>query len=75
MKKKLYILILLTITMLLTGCTKKYEGYWCTYDETATIVVLLNDDYKEKEKQAIEDAVKEYENVENCGTRRRSEGV
>lgn len=65
MKKKLYILIILTITLLLTGCTKKYEGYWCTYDETATIVVLLDDDYKEKDKQAIEDQVKEYENVES----------
>lgn len=65
MKKRINILLLFIMTLLLTGCTKEYEGYWCTYDETATIVVLLEDDYQEKDKVAIEDKVKNYENVES----------
>lgn len=65
MKKRINILLLFLMTLLLTGCTEEYEGYWCTYDETATIVVLLEDNYQEKDKVAIEDKVKSYENVES----------
>lgn len=65
MKKNLLIIALIIMTVFLTGCTSEYKGYWCTYDETATIVVLFKDGYKESEKQAIADKISSYENVES----------
>lgn len=63
--KKINILLIIIMSLILTGCGTKYEGYWCTYDETATIVVLLEDGYKEKEKSAIQEKINSYENVES----------
>lgn len=64
--KKTFTLILISIMALcLTGCTNEYKGYWCTYDETATIVVLFEDDYKEKEKLAVAAKIDDFENVES----------
>lgn len=65
MKKKIYTTLLIIMTIFLTGCTSEYKGYWCTYDETATIVVLFKDGYKESDKQAIADKVASYDNVES----------
>ena len=65
MKKRINILLIIIITLFLTGCGNKYEGYWCTYDEVATIVVLLEDDYTEAEKAAIAERINNYENVES----------
>ncbi len=65
MKKKIYTILLIIMTIFLTGCSNDYKGYWCTYDETATIVVLFKDGYKEKDKQAIADKIASYENVES----------
>lgn len=65
MKKKLYITLIILIALFLTGCSNKYKGYWCTYDETATIVVLFEDDYKEKDKNAVTEKINTYDNVES----------
>ena len=65
MKKKLYTTLLIIMTLFLTGCGNEYKGYWCTYDETATIVVLFKDGYKTSDKQAVEDKVATYDNVES----------
>ena len=59
MKKILLILILLLV---LTGCNNKYVGYWCKYNEVATIVVLLNDDITEEQKKNIEEKASDYVN-------------
>lgn len=65
MKKKLYISIILILTLFLTGCGNNYQGYWCNYDETATIVVLLNRNNTEKERTKIEAKIDTFENVES----------
>ncbi len=65
MKKKLYTIVLILMTILLTGCNDEYKGYWCTYDETATIVVLFKDGYKDADRQAVENKVASYDNVES----------
>ena len=52
MKKKIYTTLLIIMTLFLTGCGNEYKGYWCTYDETATIVVLFKDGYKPSDKKA-----------------------
>ena len=49
--------------LFLTGCNNKYVGYWCKYNELATIVVLLNDDISEENKKAIEEKSAEYDNL------------
>ena len=41
--KKRNLILLLVIALILTGCGNKYKGYWCNYNETATIIVLLKD--------------------------------
>ncbi len=65
MKKSIYLIVITIITLILTGCGNKYQGYWCTYDETATIVALLNDDYTEKQKLAIAQEIEAFDNVES----------
>lgn len=65
MKKILYIMLLIITASFLTGCGNDYKGYWCTYDETVTIVVLFKDGYKETDKKAVEDKVSTYDNVES----------
>ena len=45
----------------------KYEGYWCSYQEKATIVVMLKDGYTATQKQNIEDKIAKYEDVQATG--------
>lgn len=47
---------------------KEYHGYWCKYKETATIVVLLKDDYTSKQKTAIETKINSYIDIEAMNT-------
>ena len=63
LKKVFSLLGLLLLVLLVTGCNNKYVGYWCKYNETATIVVLLNDDITEEQKNNIEETAKNYENI------------
>lgn len=63
MKRKVFIFILLSVTFLLTGCGTKYKGYWCRYDETSTIVVLLDKDISKDNTAKIENKIKNFENI------------
>ena len=45
----------------------KYEGYWCSYQEKATIVVMLKNGYTAAQKQSIEDKISKYEDVQATG--------
>lgn len=63
MKKGIKILLLFTIAMLMTGCGNKYKGYWCNYEETSTILVLLEHDNTAKDREAIEAKIASFENV------------
>ena len=63
MKRIISILSLLLVLLIITGCNNKYVGYWCKYNETATIVVLLNNDITEEQKNNIEETAKNYENI------------
>ncbi len=65
MKKRIYFLGLVFLTLILGGCNKKYEGYWCNYDETATIVVLLKRDNTDENRKQIESKIESFENVES----------
>ena len=65
MKRKLYTTLIIIMILFLTGCKNEYQGYWCTYDETATIVVLFKDGYKAADKQAVENKVASFDNVES----------
>ena len=55
MKNKLKLIIIVFFLIILTGCNNKYTGFWCKYNETATIVILLNDDITEEDKAKIEE--------------------
>ena len=62
------LVLLVTLGVILYKQNKpKYEGYWCSYQEKATIVVMLKDDYTESQKIAIEDKISKYEDVEATG--------
>lgn len=66
MKKGIYLIILMMMCSLLSGCgASKFKGYWCNYNEAATIVVLLNKDKTEKDRTAIEKKIEEFDNVES----------
>ena len=63
MKKRIIIGVLVCL-FLLTGCGhKELEGYWCNYKETSTIVVLLNDDNTESDRNAIIQKARTFENL------------
>ncbi|MBR6949132.1 MAG: hypothetical protein IKH54_02995 [Bacilli bacterium] len=64
MKKKLLLGILVGLCFILTGCGK-YKGYWCNYEDTATIVVLYNDDITDEQKKKIEATIDDFENIRN----------
>lgn len=58
------ILLICILVLMLCGCgSKKYIGYWCRYDETATIVVLLNKDVSASDKSAIEEKISSFDNI------------
>ena len=64
MKRNIKIIGLLLLSMLLlTGCGNDFKGYWCNYKETATIVVLLDDNHTEAQVDAIQAKASEYDNV------------
>lgn len=66
MKKKIFIIILLTLLCTaLTGCKNKYKGYWCNYTETSTIVVLLNRENTSENRKLIEEKINNFENLES----------
>lgn len=59
------IIILLITVILLSGCNNKYQGYWCRYEETATIVVLLENDNTSTQRKNIEEIAGNYENLDS----------
>ena len=61
--KEIKIFFLLLIVICLTACGKNYVGYWCNYQETATIVILLEDNITPAQKANIEKSVNKYENL------------
>ncbi|HAB67258.1 MAG TPA: hypothetical protein DCE23_07815 [Firmicutes bacterium] len=63
MKKGLKLIILGILAIFLTGCGNKYKGYWCNYNETASIVVLLEDNIKSSERTKIEEKIETFDNV------------
>lgn len=65
MKKTITIFILLILILTATGCSNKYKGYWCKYDETSSIVVLLKKEHTNSNKTEIEAKVESFENVES----------
>lgn len=62
------IAITAAIVFFVLQSNKEYLGYWCKYKETATIVVLLKDDYTQKQKTTIEDKIKSYSDIEAIST-------
>ena len=61
--KKIFVLsFLIIIIFTLTGCTS-YKGYWCNYDESSTIVILLSPNNKKEDREKIEAKIDEFENV------------
>ncbi len=64
MKKYLMIGLVVILSVFLTGCGK-YNGYWCNYEDTATIVVLYKDNITDAQKKKIEDTIDDFENIRN----------
>ena len=64
MNKVICLFTICVLSLVLGGCSNKYVGYWCKYNETSTIVVLLNDNVTEEQKQIIENKINGFENVE-----------
>lgn len=64
MNKKGYIILIFILCLLLTGCNNKYQGYWCRYSETATIVVLLKDNITENEKNTVLEKINNFTNLD-----------
>lgn len=61
---KKYGILVITLLFVLTGCnTKEYSGYWCSYEESGMIIVLLNQDITEKQKNSVEDTINLYPNM------------
>ena len=63
MKNKMKLIIIFFLVIILTGCNSKYKGFWCKYNETATIVILLNDDITDADKNKIEEKAATFENL------------
>ena len=64
MKKYLMIGLVVILSVFLTGCGK-YKGYWCNYEDTATIVVLYKDNITDAQKKKIEETIDDFENIRN----------
>lgn len=68
-KNKIILIVLLSIltilgTILYKQSKPTYEGYWCTYKEKATIVIMLKNGYSQENKEAIEEKISKYEDVQ-----------
>lgn len=63
MKKGWKLCVLGLMMLALCGCGNKYKGYWCNYDETATIVVLLDKNNNESDRKKIEEKIEKFDNV------------
>lgn len=62
MKKK--IIMLLLLILLSTGCKKnEFEGYWCNYNETSTIIVLLEVNNTEAQRFDITNTIYTFDNL------------
>lgn len=59
----LLIILLLVINVITTNNIREYQGYWCKYDESSTIVVLLKKDNKESDRTKIEAKAESFTNV------------
>lgn len=57
------IIVLALCILLFSNSTKEYQGYWCKYNETSTIVVLLKTDHKAEDRKSIEKKIETFENV------------
>lgn len=64
MMKRIMVGCLLVLCLLLSGCGKKFLGYYCHYEETSTIVVLLNRDIDANKKDKIEEKINSFDNLE-----------
>ena len=63
--KKIKTLLLICIILLISGCGPKYKGYWCRYQETSTIVVLLNKEHTESQKNKISQVINKFEDIDS----------
>lgn len=63
--KKIKTLLLIITILLISGCGPKYKGYWCRYQETSTIVVLLNKDHTENQKNKISQVINKFEDIDS----------
>lgn len=61
---KKYLLGLIVIIMCFGCSNKDYDGYWCKYQETGTIVVLL-DNASDKAKTTINQTIESLEGLQN----------
>lgn len=57
------IIILVALTIFKNINNKKYEGYWCNYEEKSSIVVLLERDHTSKQDEKILKQIEEFQNV------------
>ena len=67
-KRKLFIPILITLILILAAILiirnqTSYKGYWCRYEETATIIALLKDNHTEAQKEAIKEKINKFEDI------------
>ena len=66
MKKVGLIIILSLFILLVSGCgNKEFVGYWCRYDETSIITVMLKDDVSNDDMEKIKDKLTEYGEATN----------
>lgn len=62
--KRIKILLMITCLLLITGCGPKYKGYWCRYQEASTVVVLLEKNHTEAQKNKISDTINKFEDID-----------
>lgn len=65
MKKILYLITIVLVTITLTGCGNKFKGYWCSYKENAVIIVLFKKGHTDAQIKAVEDKFNTYINLAN----------
>ena len=71
--KKIKLLLLLIISITLTGCGKSYVGYWCNYEETSNIEIQIEKDITEAQREKIENTFNKYENLKKVDNISREE--